>query len=95
VTDTDALIDGLINFEGSDYLGNGDFHVLHRAADALATQSDEIARLRAALINMLSGWRYIRTNHGDLYGVGWERAEVAARAALAPVDPAKAQPASD
>jgi hypothetical protein len=39
----------------------------------------EIARLRAALSDMLSGWRYIRTHHGDLSGVGWGRCEDAAR----------------
>lgn len=43
----------------------------------------EVARLREALTDMLSGWRYIRQNHGDLYGVGWDRCEDAARAALA------------
>jgi hypothetical protein len=49
----------------------------------------EIERLRArvevleaALRDMLSGWRYIRETHGDLYGVGWDRAEEKARAAL-------------
>lgn len=36
-----------------------------------------------ALEDALSGWRYIREQHGDLYGVGWERVETAARAALA------------
>ena len=39
--------------------------------------------LAEALIDMLSGWRYIRETHGDLYGVGWDRAEDNARAALA------------
>lgn len=28
-----------------------------------------------AMEDMLAGWRYIRRNHGDLYGVGWDRAE--------------------
>jgi hypothetical protein len=36
-----------------------------------------------ALEDMHSGWRYIREQHGDLYGVGWDRAENKARAALA------------
>jgi len=36
-----------------------------------------------ALKDMLSGWRYIRETHGDLYGVGWERAEDQASAAIA------------
>jgi hypothetical protein len=36
-----------------------------------------------ALRDMLSGWRYIRSSHGDLYGVGWDRAQSAAEAAIA------------
>lgn len=31
--------------------------------------------LLAALQDMLSGWKYIRESHGDLYGVGWDRAQ--------------------
>jgi hypothetical protein len=51
--------------------------------------AEEIARLRArvevmrdALQDMAGGWRYIREQHGDLYGVGWDRCEEKARAAL-------------
>lgn len=36
-----------------------------------------------ALQDMLSGWKYIRAQHGDLYGVGWERSEQKAIAAIA------------
>ena len=39
--------------------------------------------LLAALADALSGWRYIRSHHGDLYGVGWDRVETAASAAIA------------
>jgi len=39
--------------------------------------------LYEALIDMFNGWQYIRQSHGDLYGVGWDRAEDKARAALA------------
>ena len=39
--------------------------------------------LYEALKDMREGWRYIRERHGDLYGVGWDRAEHAADAALA------------
>jgi hypothetical protein len=39
--------------------------------------------LREALIDMRSGWKYIREYHGDLYGVGWDRAQDKADAALA------------
>lgn len=39
--------------------------------------------LLEALKDMLSGWKYIREQHGDLYGVGWDRAEQKATAAIA------------
>ena len=42
----------------------------------------KVARLREALEDMFKGWLYIRRFHGDLYGVGWDRAEDKARAAL-------------
>lgn len=38
--------------------------------------------LESALRDMLAGWKYIREFHGDLYGVGWDRCEKAAEAAL-------------
>jgi hypothetical protein len=43
----------------------------------------EVKTLREALIDMRSGWKYIREYHGDLYGVGWDRAQDKADAALA------------
>lgn len=36
-----------------------------------------------ALRDMAAGWRYIRKHHGDLAGVGWDRAQSAAEAAIA------------
>jgi hypothetical protein len=42
----------------------------------------QLAEARAALADMLAGWRYIRNAYGDLYGVGWDRAEAAAAAAI-------------
>lgn len=51
------------------------------AIEGLRLQSIN-AELVAALEDMLSGWKYIRETHGDLYGVGWDRAEGKARAAL-------------
>ena len=39
--------------------------------------------LLAAARDALAGWRYLRENHGDLYGVGWGRVEDALRAAIA------------
>ena len=34
--------------------------------------TDEV---KDALMDALSGWRYIRECHGDLYGVGWDRVQ--------------------
>ena len=48
--------------------------------------------MRAALADMLSGWRYIRQSHGDLYGVGWDRAQGKAENALG-LQPGQAMPA--
>jgi hypothetical protein len=39
--------------------------------------------LLEALRDMLSGWKYIREVHGDLYGVGWDRAQEKAESAIA------------
>jgi len=51
---------------------------------AAPTDGDEVVREMAeALADALSGWRYIRDHHGDLYGVGWDRVEQAAESALA------------
>jgi hypothetical protein len=47
----------------------------------------ENARYRAALDDMWSGWRYIRMVYGDLPGVGWERCDEKARAALTGKEP--------
>jgi hypothetical protein len=56
-----------------------------RAADcSLPLEAAEVVEsLTAALSDMREGWRYIRQHHGDLYGVGWDRAEQAADAAMA------------
>jgi hypothetical protein len=34
--------------------------------------TDEV---KDTLMDVLSGWKYIRECHGDLYGVGWDRVE--------------------
>ena len=44
-TDTDALVERLNNFEGSDELGNGDFAIIIEAATHLTTQAAQIAAL--------------------------------------------------
>lgn len=41
-----------------------------------------IEELEDALRDMLDGWKYIRETHGDLYGVGWDRAQKKAEDAL-------------
>jgi len=39
--------------------------------------------LLAAAKDALYGWQYIRQNHGDLYGVGWDRVEEGLAKAIA------------
>jgi hypothetical protein len=39
-------------------------------------------QLAEALKDMKAGWEYIRKNHGDLYGVGWERCAKSSDASL-------------
>ena len=51
--------------------------------ERIAELEAEVKMLREALIDMRSGWKYIRETHGDLYGVGWDRAQNKADAALA------------
>ena len=55
------------------------------AIDAIGGDPATVQELAAALKDMTAGWRYIRETHGDLYGVGWDRAEDAARAVLAKI----------
>jgi hypothetical protein len=62
---------------GHAYFVNGEI------ADFIVTAANAHHDLLEALSDMLSGWAYIRERHGDLPGVGWDRAEAAARAALA------------
>jgi hypothetical protein len=51
-------------------------------AETIRQLQARIDKLVAALTDMRSGWRYIRESHGDLYGVGWDRCEESATAAL-------------
>jgi hypothetical protein len=54
---------------------------IEREADArLIAAAPELLE---ALRDMYEGWKYIRSTHGDLYGVGWDRAQEKAEAALA------------
>lgn len=51
--------------------------------EILAEYSEPVnEELLEALQDMLSGWKYIREQHGDLYGVGWDRAQDKAQAAI-------------
>jgi|694.fasta_scaffold85900_7 hypothetical protein len=50
--------------------------------DHAKTLQRERDKAREALRDMLSGWRYIRQVHGDLYGVGWDRSQIKAEKAL-------------
>ena len=52
-----------------------------------------LQQARDALEDNRSGMAYIRQSHGDLYGVGWERAEQKAQKALAALDAELAKPA--
>jgi hypothetical protein len=52
-------------------------------AEANANLIAAAPELLEASQDALSGWRYIRQQHGDLPGVGWARVEQALTAALA------------
>ncbi len=52
------------------------------SSSGAAAALGQVEELREALRDMLAGWQYIRRAHGDLYGVGWDRAELKALAAL-------------
>ena len=54
---------------------------------------DEAMKLALeALKDMNCGWRYIRESHGDLYGVGWDRAQEKADEAIEALRQALEQP---
>lgn len=54
----------------------------HALRAEIAAMVEREEQLRNALADMLYGWRYIRHAHGDLYGVGWDRAQEKAESAL-------------
>lgn len=54
--------------------------------NSLAERDRVIEQARVALEDMNNGWKYIRRAHGDLYGVGWDRAEGKADAALRKIE---------
>lgn len=57
----------------------GVFYVTEAQVDLIAAAPE----LLGALKDALSGLQYIRQTHGDLYGVGWDRVEQKASAAIA------------
>ena len=59
------------------------------AADELRRLHAVNAELLEALKDMRSGWKYIRATHGDLYGVGWDRSQEKAEAAIAKAEEVK------
>jgi hypothetical protein len=83
------LLDGRTIYALNDE-GVNRFYASVQDAHAPAYELNANARLIAsapdlleALEDMLSGWKYIRSSHGDLYGVGWDRAQDKAIAAIA------------
>lgn len=85
-------------FEFPDWTPLGPVEDARRAE--LATLRTENTRLTAqlagaveALTDLIAGWRYIQEHHGDLYGVGWDRAERKAAAVLAALSPNPKDPA--
>lgn len=50
----------------------------------VARLQSKVVALSDALRDMHAGWRYIRMTYGDLPGVGWDRCDQSARAALEP-----------
>lgn len=59
-----------------------------QAADRIEQLERVIAQAREALEDMNNGWKYIRCSHGDLYGVGWDRAQYKADASISAIDEA-------
>ena len=55
---------------------------LYKESNVVLAMVQQNKELLEALKDMRNGWRYIRETHGDLYGVGWDRAEDKANAAI-------------
>jgi len=60
-----------VEFDGNDEFQKANANLIAAAPDLLE-----------ALQDMLSGWKHIRAMHGDLYGIGWDRAQDKAQAAI-------------
>jgi len=57
--------------------------IAHANAAYIVRACNAHEALLAACEDLLSGWKYIRQVHGDLYGVGWDRAQQAGETAIA------------
>ena len=78
----------LLTLPDMDMDGHLEFTVKSDGTPVLRVYSDDklsaaAPEMLAALEDMLGGWIYIRDAHGDLYGVGWDRAERKAKIAIA------------
>jgi hypothetical protein len=68
--------------EIDEYVSHGTSWALRGWQAATALQAERVREMEEALQDMLAGWKYIREAHGDLYGVGWDRAQEKAEQAL-------------
>ncbi len=65
------------------YGRDGSYVISIEEAEANARLCAAAPDLLEALRDMAAGWEYIRQTHGDSYGVGWDRAQEKATAAIA------------
>lgn len=81
-----VVVDCIFEVDGK-FVGNCICHVASTNENAVSNAHLIAAapELLEALEDILSGWRYIRQdpNHKALYGVGWDRAQEKAEAAIA------------
>ena len=85
----ELLFAGRFAHESEDVAARRRINRNSQAAAELRRLHEVNQELVEALKDMLSGWKYIRETHGDLYGVGWDRAERKAQAALAKAEGSK------
>jgi hypothetical protein len=86
--ETDALRD---LYENHEHRANvGDIWDLCESLERELNEArDQRDKLAEALRDMLSGWEYIRLQHGYLHGVGWDRVQTKAEHALQSLTPKK------
>jgi hypothetical protein len=85
----DEWTDGIVTLHGHNEDGTPIYWTVasyNRQRDEAKANARLIAaapELLAALKDIYSGWKYLRETHGDLYGVGWDRSQEKAEAAIA------------